>query len=191
MGNSPGGVSSDPDLPPLQVSVRLEVAGDEQAIRHVEAAAFPGPEEADIVDRIRREARAGWQSLVAVDPGARIVGHLLMSPCPVIRDDGLQVAEVLAVGPVAVLPEVQNRGVGSALMAAATGLAIARAVPAVVLLGHPAYYVRFGFSPARRLGLEPPAQAWPDEAWLARLLPAWTDAAAGTVRYPEAFEPLA
>ena len=191
MENGPRAVPSDPDRPPFPISVRLEVAGDEPAIRSVEAAAFPGPEEADIVDRIRREARAGWQSLVAVDPGGRIVGHLLMSPCPVIGEDGVQVAEVLAIGPVAVMPENQHRGVGSALMSAATGLAIARAVPAVVLLGHPAYYVRFGFSPARRLGLEPPAPAWPDEAWLARLLPAWTDASTGTVRYPEAFEPLA
>jgi predicted N-acetyltransferase YhbS len=76
-------------------------------------------------------------------------------------------------------------------MAAATGLAIARAVPAVVLLGYPLYYARFGFVGARGLGLEPPAQAWPDEAWMARLLPAWTDDVRGTVRYPEAFEPLA
>ncbi len=191
MGNGPGQVFSASDPQPLPISVRLEVAGDEPAIRHVEEAAFPGPEEADIVDRIRREAPDGWQSLVAVDAATRIVGHLLMSPCPVIVDDGSPVAEVLAIGPVAVLPDVQHRGVGSALMAGATGLAIARAVPAVVLLGHPAYYVRFGFSPARWLGLEPPAQAWPDEAWLARRLPAWTDAVAGTVRYPEAFEPLA
>ena len=191
MGDGPGQVFSAPDRPPLQISIRLEIAGDEPTIRHVEEAAFPGPEEADIVDRIRREAPVGWQSLVAVDAAARIVGHLLMSPCPVTADDGAAVAEVLAIGPVAVLPEVQHRGVGSALMAGAMSLAIARAVPAVVLLGYPAYYIRFGFSPARGLGLEPPAQAWPDEAWLARRLPAWTDAAAGTVSYPEAFEPLA
>ena len=99
--------------------------------------------------------------------------------------------EVLAIGPIAVLPEVQFRGVGSALMATAAGLAVARAVPALVLLGQPAYYPRFGFEPARGLGLLPPAEAWPDDAWMARRLPAWTDALRGTVRYPEAFEPLA
>ncbi len=76
-------------------------------------------------------------------------------------------------------------------MAAATSLAVARAVPALVLLGHPLYYPRFGFEPARGTGLEPPAEAWPDAAWMARLLPAWTDAMRGTVRYHEAFEPLA
>jgi putative acetyltransferase len=176
---------------PVPVNIRLEIAGDEPAIRHVEESAFPGPEEADIVDRIRREAPPGWQSLVAVDAAGDVVGHLLLSPCPVTGDDGSPVAEVLAVGPVAVLPDVRYRGIGSAMMAAAMSLAIARAVPAVVLLGHPAYYPRFGFVPARGLGLEPPAAAWPDDAWLGRLLPAWTEAVRGTVHYPEAFEPLA
>lgn len=176
---------------PLPVTVRLETPGDEAGVRAVELAAFAGPEEADIVDRIRREAPEGWHSLVAVDDGGTIVGHLLLSPCPVIAGDGRTVARVLAVGPVAVSPEVQGRGIGGALMTAALGLALARAVPALVLLGQPSYYPRFGFEPARGLGLEPPAAAWPDPAWMGRRLPAWEDSMAGTVRYPEAFEPLA
>lgn len=191
MTDGPGRMQSDGGLPPLAVSVRLEAPGDEPGIRAVELAAFTGPEEADIVDRIRREAPDGWHSLVAVDAVGRIVGHLLLTPCLVEDDEGCQVTRVLAIGPVAVLPEVQFRGVGSALMAAAAGLAIARAVPALVLLGQPAYYPRFGFEPARGLGLDPPAEAWPDAAWMARRLPAWTEDMGGTVRYPEAFEPLA
>jgi predicted N-acetyltransferase YhbS len=189
--DGPGHIAADAGPAPLPVTIRLEAPGDEPGVRAVELAAFTGPEEADIVDRIRREAPDGWQSLVAADGGGRVVGHLLLSPCGVEGDEGAIVGRVLAVGPVAVLPEVQFRGVGSSLMTAAMGLAIARAVPALVLLGYPSYYPRFGFSPARALGLEPPAPAWPDEAWMARLLPAWTDDLRGTVRYPEAFEPLA
>jgi len=176
---------------PLAVSVRLEQPGDEARVRFVELAAFTGPEEADIVDTIRREAPVGWLSLVACSADGAIVGHLLMSPCPVVDGDGTPRGTVLAIGPVAVLPEVQRRGVGSSLMAAAQGLAVARRVPALVLLGYPDYYVRFGFEPARDAGLEAPAAAWPDEAWMARLLPAWSDELRGTVRYPAAFEPLA
>jgi putative acetyltransferase len=175
----------------LAVTIRLEAADDQEGIRAVELAAFPGPEEAGIVDRVRLEAPAGWQSLVAVDADGRIVGHLLMTPCPVLADEGSVAGEVLSLGPMAVEPGVQRQGIGSALMGAAMSLAVARAVPAVVLLGHPSYYPRFGFTSARDLGLEPPAQAWPDAAWLARRLPAWTDDLRGTVRYPEAFEPLA
>jgi putative acetyltransferase len=120
-----------------------------------------------------------------------MVGHLLLSPCPVVDEEGRTVATVLAIGPVAVVPEVQRRGVGSVLMHAATSLAVARGVPALVLLGHPAYYPRFGFQSARALGLEPPTPLWPDPSWMARLLPAWSDEMRGTVRFPEAFEPLA
>jgi putative acetyltransferase len=191
MIGGPAGVFASDGPPPLPVSVRLELPGDEPAIRAVELAAFTGPEEADIVDAIREDAPDGWQSLVAVDAGGRIVGHLLMTPCPVEDDDGSLVATVTAIGPVAVEPAVQFRGIGSALMASAMSLAVARAVPALVLLGQPAYYPRFGFEAARGVGLEPPAAAWPDVAWMARLLPAWDDAMRGTVRYHEAFEPLA
>jgi putative acetyltransferase len=190
------GVFAVPGPPPLPVLVRLESPGDEPGVRVVNLAAFTGPEEADIVDRIRREAPDGWHSLVAVGAAGSayediVVGQLLLSPCPVEAPAGTRVATVAAIGPVGVLPEVQFRGVGTALMSAAIGLAVARAVPALVLLGHPLYYLRFGFGSARDVGLLPPADAWPDAAWMARLLPAWTDMMRGTVRYPEAFEPLA
>ena len=196
MTTGPGTPFALPGPEPFPVRVRIEAPGDEPGVRRVNLAAFTGPEEADIVDRIRREGPEGWHSLVAVGvPGGAldgvVVGQLLLSPCRVERDDGTPVAVVLAIGPVAVLPELQFRGIGSALMGAAVGLAMARGVPALVLLGHPSYYPRFGFGSARDLGLQPPAGAWPDAAWLARLLPAWTDAMRGTVRYPEAFEPLA
>ena len=147
-----GPSASDGDARPLAVSIRFETPDDERGIREVELAAFSGPEEAEIVDRIRADAPDGWRSLVAVGADGRIIGHLLMTPCPVEDDDGDTVATVLAIGPVAVDPAVQRRGVGSALMAAATSLAVARAVPALVLLGHPSYYPRFGFESGARRG---------------------------------------
>ena len=171
--------------------MRLEAPGDEAAIRDVELAAFRGPEEAAIVDRIRDEAPDGWQSLVAVDGSGAIVGHLLLSPCEVEDADATSLTTVLAIGPVAVRPAVQFRGVGSTLMQAAMSLAVARGAPALVLLGHADYYPRFGFGSARDIGLQPPADAWPDHVWLARRLPAWEESMRGTVRFPEAFGPLA
>jgi putative acetyltransferase len=192
----PGTPLAVPGPGPYPIRIRLETPGDEPGVRRVNLAAFTGPEEAAIVDRIRHEAPDGWHSLVAVgawetSADGVVVGHLLLSPCPVQSADGEVVATVLAIGPVAVLPELQLQGIGSALMGAAMSLAIARGAPALVLLGHPTYYPQFGFVGAREVGLEPPAAAWPDVAWMARLLPAWTDAMRGTVRYPEAFEPLA
>jgi putative acetyltransferase len=196
VGSAPGASHANAGLPAIPVRIRLETPADVDGVRAVELSAFAGPEEAEIVDRIRREAPEGWLSIVAVGgPGSGIedliVGHLLLSPCPVEDGEGEVVATVLAIGPVAVVPEVQFRGIGAALMSAAMSLAVARAVPALVLLGHAAYYPRFGFGSARDAGLDPPADAWPDGAWMARLLPAWSDEMRGTVRYPEAFEPLA
>ena len=189
--SGPGGVFASEGPEPLPITIRLETPGDEPGVRRVHEAAFPGPEEAAIVDAIRRLAPAGWQSIVALTRSGDIVGHVLLSPCPVEGDDGARVGEVLALGPIGVLPEAQSRGVGSALIAASVSLGIARGVGAIVLLGQPAYYPRFGFGSARDVGLLPPADAWPDAAWLAKLLPAWGDGIRGTVRYPEAFEPLA
>lgn len=191
MSGGSGAIFASEDPEPLPVTVRLETPGDEPGVRHVHEQAFPGPEEAAIVDEVRRLSPPGWQSVVAVDRDGRIVGHVLLSPCAVEDPAGESVGEVLGLGPIGVLPEAQMRGVGSALMGAAVSLAMARGVPAIVLLGQPAYYPRFGFVSARGLGLEPPAAAWPDAAWLARRLPAWTDTIRGTVRYPAAFEPLA
>ena len=191
MASGPGGVFAAEGPEPLPVTIRLEAPGDEPGVRRVHEAAFPGPEEAAIVDEIRRLSPVGWQSIVALDRDGGIVGHLLLSPCPVEDGAGRRVGEVLALGPIGVLPAVQFRGVGTALITAAFSLAMARGAPAVVLLGQPAYYPRFGFVSARSVGLEPPAEAWPDAAWMARRLPAWTDDLRGTVRYPEAFEPLA
>lgn len=191
MAPGPGGVFASDGPEPLPITIRLEAPGDEPGVRRVHEAAFPGPEEAAIVDEIRRVGPDGWQSIVALGTAGEIVGHVLLSPCPVEDDAGRRVGEVLALGPIGVLPEVQFRGVGTALITAAFSLAMARGVPAIVLLGQPAYYPRFGFVSARSCGLEPPAAAWPDAAWLARRLPAWSDELRGTVRYPEAFEPLA
>jgi putative acetyltransferase len=190
------GIFAIPGPPPLPIQIRLETPGDEPGVRHVNLAAFTGPEEAAIVDAIRREAPEGWHSLVAVGVKGSafediVVGHLLLSPCRVEAADGSLRATILAIGPVSVEPALQFRGVGTALMTSAISLAVAREVPALVLLGYPEYYWRFGFGPARAMGLEPPAAAWPDAAWMARLLPAWTEAVRGIVRYPTAFEPLA
>ena len=191
MGSGSGGVFAAEGLEPLPIAIRLETPGDEPGVRRVHEAAFPGPEEAAIVDEIRRLAPLGWQSIVAADRSRAIVGHVLLSPCAVHDAAGERVGEVLALGPIGVLPAVQFRGVGSALINASVTLAVARGVPALVLLGQPLYYPRFGFTSARDAGLEPPAAAWPDVAWMARLLPAWTDRLRGTVRYAKPFEPLA
>ena len=170
----------------LDVTIRPERPQDADAIRALNDAAFGGALEGRIVDDIRGTDRwiAGG-SLVAVDSGGRIVGHLLLSEGDLETDAGA-VRRIWMVGPVAVLPEVQRRGVGAALMRAAIDLATSRGQPVLCLLGHDTYYPRFGFEPARAIGIHPP-HPWRDANWMALRLPAWTSDLRGIARFPPAF----
>ena len=207
---TPGPESAQGSLGPTAfepVAVRPERAGDEAAVRAICAAAFETDAEARLLDALRAcGAYDRGLSLVAVVPdpaqpgGEAIVGQVLLTrvdvepaseddrlvgPPDAGRDRPLDPA-VLALGPIAVLPDRQRRGIGAALVRAALVLAVERGAWAVVLLGHPAYYPRFGFEPARPLGLLPSAD-WPDAAWMACRLPGWSPSVAGVVGYARPF----
>jgi predicted N-acetyltransferase YhbS len=168
------------------VSIRPERPGDAHAIRRVNDAAFGGTIEGQIVDDLRgTEDWIDGGSLVAVDLGDRVVGHLLLSRGTLEAEDG-STRPMWVIGPVAVEPEQQGRGIGTALMRAAIALATERGQPLICLLGHAGYYPRFGFEPARGIGLEAP-HPWPDANWMALRLPTWTAGLRGVVRFPRAF----
>ncbi len=139
------------------ITVRTESASDAQAIADINEQAFGGDAEARLVAALRRTpAFVPELSLVACD-GPVAVGHILFTRLPIVEAGGEYAA--LALAPVAVLPAWQRRGVGSALVRA--GLAAARELgyPGVIVLGHSAYYPRFGFVPARGLGISGPYDA--------------------------------
>jgi len=144
--------------------IRTERPEDVQALREVLLQAFGGPEEADVVDALRRDC-AGMLSLVAVRDG-RIVGHVLFSPATL--EDRNRTVEGMGLAPLAVLPEYQKKGIGSALVRAGLAQLQSTPCPFVIVLGHPEYYRRFDFEPASRYGI---ASEWdvPDEAFMIRI----------------------
>ncbi len=95
-------------------------------------------------------------------------------------------SELLSLGPMAVVGSSQRAGAGTALVQHGLQRARRTRYPLVVVLGHPDYYPRFGFEPARRYGIESPYPA-PDQAWMALALPAYDADIQGTVRYPPAW----
>jgi putative acetyltransferase len=170
----------------LAVRVRPERPADADRITAVNDAAFGRPKNGRIVEAIRGTDR--WidgGSLVAELPNGEVVGHLLLSIGDLVATGGA-VRPAWVIGPVAVVPEHQRRGVGSALMWAAIEVAREAGQPLICLVGHATYYPRFGFERARAIGLEPPAP-WGDEYWMALRLPGWTPELRGTVRFPPAF----
>lgn len=171
----------------LRFTVRKERDSDLPFVRDVVEAAFGRALEAGILDGVR--GTPDWfadGSLVAADGDGRVIGHVLLSRGMLAASDGT-VTEIGLIGPVAVWPELQRRGVGDGLMRAAISAATARHLPVICLVGHPSYYPRFGFQPARALGIEPVVEDWPDAAWMVLRLPGWMPSLRGVVHFPPAF----
>ncbi len=144
----------------MSVEIRMEEAGDVLGIRETTRRAFGREVEARLVDDLRDGGHLKL-SLVAEREG-RLVGHVMLSGA-VIRTERGEV-EALALGPVSVLPEDQGRGVGSDLIIEALALCAHAGHRIVVLLGHPGYYPRFGFSAERAGNL---SSAYAGEAFMA------------------------
>jgi putative acetyltransferase len=134
----------------------------EQGVRTVEEQAFGRPSEADLVDRLRARG-AVTLSLVAVDDGD-VVGHVLFSPVTIGEGSDALLAQGL--GPVAVIPNRQNEGIGSQLIRAGLDFCCQAGMPAVVVLGDPRYYSRFGFGPAKRYGIRFMDENVPEEDFM-------------------------
>jgi len=155
----------------------------------VNRLAFGRIEEARLVARLRNDpAFLSGLSLVAETEDGTVVGHLLLTPAGI---DGAQAdARALALAPMAVLPAFQGQGVGSALVRRAFDAARAHGFDAIIVLGHPGFYPRFGFRPASLWRVSCPFEV-PDEAFMAVELTEGALAnAAGTVIYLAAFAEL-
>jgi len=129
--------------------IRPEQPEDIPTIRHVHNLAFGQPNEADLVDALRR-ASVLTISLVAVQD-SHIVGHIAFSPVTISSDT--TTIEAIGLGPMAVLPEFQHQGIGSRLVE--SGLEACRQTDygIIIVLGHPEYYPRFGFTPSKPHGI--------------------------------------
>jgi len=147
------------------VRVREELPEDINAIHLVNIRAFGRTQEADVIDKLRRNC-SDLLSLVAVRQN-EIVGHILFSPAIVETED--RTTRGMGLAPMAVRPEYQRQGIGSELIRAGIAELKSRRCPFVIVLGHPQYYPRFGFERASRHGIRSEWQV-PDEAFMILIL---------------------
>lgn len=165
--------------------IRDEEQKDRAAAHAVNVSAFETPAESDLVDALREQAHP-VVSLVAVEDGT-IVGHIMFSPVSLSGHPGLK---IMGLAPMAVAPEHQRKGIGSALVHAGLNRCKQQGFGAVVVLGHPEYYPRFGFSPSTRFGIKCEYEV-PEEVFMVfELLPGYLRDASGTIKYHVAFSNL-
>ena len=161
------------------VIIRREEPADVAAIRRVNERAFGGTAEANAIDLLRDRGAATLSLVAVIDD--RVVGHLFFSPVTIESID--RTWPGLGLAPLSVLPEYQRQGIGTALIL--TGLEECRRLghERIIVLGHPAYYPRFGFERASRYGVRFEFEA-PDEACLILALrPGALDGVDGVARY--------
>ncbi len=163
----------------VTIEIRKERPDDIPSVSDVNRRAFGQEQEASIVEALRSNGAVSLSLVATLD--SRVVGHLMYSPARIGELTGA------GLGPVAVLPEHERRGIGIQLIEAGNRQLQNVGCPFIVVLGHADYYPRFGFKPARPLGL---TCEWdvPDDVFLVLVLdPGRMQGVSGLVRYRPEF----
>jgi putative acetyltransferase len=182
---------------PEGVTIRPETAADRDAIATVVAAAFGSPAEAKLVEAIRASENYVPELALVAELDGRVVGHVMISHVGLEGDGDRDGSErgprpIASLSPLAVAPDVQRQGIGTALVTAVTAEADRRGEPLVVLEGDPRYYGRVGFEHSVRYGIHITLPSWaPPEAAQVLRLSAYDPSLTGRVAYPPAFAPFA
>ena len=166
----------------VDLKIRTETEADQDAVYAINTAAFDTPAEADLVDALREQAHP-IVSLVAEDNG-QVVGHILFSP---VTLSGHPTLNAMGLAPMAVTPDRQRNGIGTALVQSGLEQCKQLGIQAVVVLGHPDYYPRFGFVPSTIFRINSEYDV-PEEVFMAiELQPGALNGKSGTVKYHPAF----
>ena len=162
--------------------IRPEQPTDWAAVHAVNESAFETPAEAGLVDALRQEAQT-VVSLVAEQDGS-VVGHIMFSPVSLSAHPGLK---IMGLAPMAVIPGHQRSGIGSALVRAGLERCKELGYGAVAVVGHPNYYPRFGFLPAKGFGIGCEYDVPEETFMILELHPGFLHGASGIIQYNEAF----
>lgn len=168
------------------VAIRQQTAEDDLAVYRVNAQAFGRDVEARLVEGLRANPDYVPELSLVAEVGGEIVGHILFSPISI--EVAKEAIPAISLAPLAVLPEHQNMGIGSALVMRGLEACCSLGHRIVIVLGHPNYYPRFGFSTELAKELACPFGEAGD-AWMAiELQLGALRGVRGKVHYPKQFE---
>ena len=165
----------------MRVSIRPEKPRDEEGIHDTVSRAFETPAEAELVRTLRPVVQP-WISLVATK-GKSVVGHILFTPVRVGP-----AGSAIALGPMAVKPEFQRKGIGSKLVRAGLNAVRKRGHGVVFVLGHTDFYPKFGFRSAAPLGFRYGNSELDRYFMVCELTPRALAGLSGSVRYHPEFD---
>ena len=149
----------------MDIIIRPETEADYEVINSINDKAFRTTEESELIRNLREsEHFVPKLSLVAEKEG-HIIGHILFTKTKIEADNSKEI-DVLILAPMSVLPEFQNKGYGSILVGEGLRHAEELKYKAVVVLGHPWFYPKFGFKKASEFGIKANFK-YPDEALMA------------------------
>jgi len=166
------------------VNIRFENSGDLTGVRHINIEAFDTDAEANLIEALRK-SDIPIISLVA-DLNGEPVGHILFSP--VALDGNRSNISIAGLGPMAVLPDRQNRGIGSRLVEEGLRQCKGSGYEVVVVLGHPNYYPRFGFLPSVNYGIKTEYDVPAEVFMIKELQDGALVGCSGIVKYHQAFK---
>ena len=165
------------------MKIREEEPSDTETIWNINADAFETEDEANLVNALRN-SNCTFISLVA-ETENKAVGHILFTPVELTGNENK--LKLIGLAPMAVLQKYQNQGIGTQLVKAGIEFCKSKDYDAIVVLGHPNYYPRFGFAPSVAYGIKSEYEV-PDEAFM--ILELKTDSLKdhqGVIKYHDIF----
>jgi predicted N-acetyltransferase YhbS len=174
----------------MGINIRQETEKDYKSSEAVVEKAFENAEHSDhkeqiLVDKLRRSDVFILELSLVAEYNKEIIVHIMLTKLSIENEDDIY--ESLALAPVSVLPQYQNKGVGSKLIYKSLRISKELGYESVIVLGHDKYYPRFGFKPASIWGIKAPFDV-PDEAFMALELEAGSlDGVTGRVVYSREF----
>lgn len=174
----------------MNITIKQEKEKDYEVSERVVERAFRNAEHTDhrehlLIAKLRKTDTFIPELSLVAELDGEIVGHIMLTKLLIENEESKY--DSLALAPVSVLPEHQNKGIGSKLISESLKIAKEIGFKSVIVLGHDKYYPRFGFKPASTWGIKAPFDV-PDEAFMALELENGNlEDISGTVVYSKAF----